>query len=145
MMTPRNGRAWAALLVPAALLFAGCGDSNNPMTPAPDTTPPAVPVGLQLSSLPNQLQLTWTPNSEPDLAGYRVVQSTDAGVTWNDASTSLLTTATLDTPKGADVQFRVSALDFVGNESAYSSAVGYVAPNHDPKFRLNEAGIHGQD
>lgn len=37
-----------------------------------DTTPPAVPTGLGHSPLPGQLLVTWTPNTELDLAGYEI-------------------------------------------------------------------------
>jgi len=141
MKTPRFNRAALALLAPVALFAAGCGDDNTVAAPTADTTPPAVPSGLHLSSLYDHLQLDWTANSEPDLAGYVVVQSTDAGATWNDVTASAVTATTLDVPKSQQVQFRVSAIDNSSNQSAYSSPASYRAPNSQPKFPVVEASV----
>src|SRR5439155_284263 len=42
---------------------------------------PAPPLNFILGSGPDFIRLNWTPNSEPDLAGYNIFRSTD-GVTW---------------------------------------------------------------
>jgi hypothetical protein len=143
MMTPRFGLIGTALLALAALFFVGCGDSNTPTAPAPpDTTPPAVPTGVQLSALYDHLQVTWAANAEPDLAGYLIAQSTDAGATWAAVTTSPLTTNTFDTNVCPQVEFRVSAVDLSSNESAPSTAVAYRAPNREPKFPAQDQQLH---
>src|SRR2546423_1478503 len=56
---------------------------DSPMAPitANDTFPPAVPTGLQavFSGVPQQpfIDLTWTPNTDSDLAGYNVSRRTE--------------------------------------------------------------------
>jgi len=80
--------------------------------------------------------LAWNPNTEPDLAGYRIY--------WGDASRSYTAhvdvpavaneqkTATIDiTPEdGRTVYFAATAYDVAGNESGYSQEVSWVVPDH---------------
>ncbi|MFN8179550.1 MAG: hypothetical protein U0167_16600 [bacterium] len=142
-MTPRLGLFGTALVSLAAVLFVGCGDSNSPTAPAPpDTTPPAVPAGVQLAAAFDHLQVTWAANSEPDLAGYLITQSTDDGATWTEATAAPLTTNAFDTAACPQIQFRVSAVDLSSNESAPSAAVGYHAPNRQPKFPAQDQQQH---
>ena len=54
------------------------------LTRAADTFPPNTPLGLvavsaQMENAAPEIDLSWEPNSEPDLAGY-LVERTDAGV-----------------------------------------------------------------
>ena len=133
-MNPKYSRTWTALLVPLVLLFAGCLGSSDPASPAPDTTPPSVPVGLSVLAWDTYLQVSWTANAEADLAGYQIIRSTDAGATWDAASTSLLGTNSFQDDKYILVQYRVAAVDNAANESGYSNLIQYRAPTHHPKF-----------
>jgi hypothetical protein len=49
----------------------------------PDNTPPAAPTGLTAAAGTNQINLTWNPNTEPDLAGYNLYRSATAPVPTN--------------------------------------------------------------
>src|SRR5262245_7769815 len=132
-MNPR--RTVAALLVPVALWFAGCGEGDT-ITPAPDTTPPSVPTGLSVFAWDTYLEVSWTPNAEADLAGYQIIRSTDSGTTWEPGSGSLLTSNTFQDSKYILVQYRVAAVDNSANESGYSNLIQYRAPTHYPKFPI---------
>jgi len=96
-----------------------------------DTTPPAVPSGLALSSSVTLdtdgkqrvvLVAAWTANVESDLAGYNV-ELTEGGSTITQLTTSTNRAEWL--VKG-NVGFtaRIRAYDSLGNKSAWSSATG---------------------
>lgn len=91
-------------------------------TPAagPDTTPPAAPGGLAATAGNTQVQLSWNPSTESDLAGYSVWRSTDA-VNYEELTPSLLTAPSFaDTglENGTTYYYAVRAEDTTGNESA---------------------------
>jgi len=95
--------------------FDGCGS---------DTTPPAVPSGLNAIAGESQVMLSWNANSESDLAGYNVQRST--GGAWSTLNPSLVNDIMyIDTTasNGVTYQYRITAEDAVGNESAPSAAV----------------------
>jgi len=90
--------------------------------PGTDVTAPAIPstpVGVNEST---GIRLTWTPNTEPDLASYKIYRSHDAyaasigTVLSTVGSTYLDTTATT----GITYSYKVTALDAVPNESSKS-------------------------
>jgi len=99
-----------------------------------DVFPPAVPTGLQavFSSVGQKpfIDLTWTPNSEADLAGYLVYRSTA------ETDFTLVSPAQLKAPawRDNDVQpgktyvYAVSAVDVRGNQSARSAPAQEAAP-----------------
>jgi hypothetical protein len=104
------------------LVFAGCGDNDsNTVAPLPevDTTPPLVPTGLEVGLVDGSLQVTWTPNSEADLANYVVQRKIDRDGVWNQVSAD---TATMYSDVCRDrVYYRVRAVDTSGNMSAYTN------------------------
>ena len=94
-----------------------------------DTTPPATPKGLNATSADKQVILTWTNNSETDLAGYNVYRCASAAGTYTKLNASLLTNATYtDTglTNGTTYYYEITALDTAGNESAKAAAVNTV-------------------
>lgn len=67
--------------------------------------------------------LDWSPNVEPDLAGYRVYHGTSSGVYGPAVDVGLATTYTLnDLPAGTHY-FTVTAYDAAGNESLRATEV----------------------
>lgn len=105
------------------------------ITKAP-SIPPAVPgkvIGLTfaLEAVADPVVLGWTPNSESDLAGYKIY--------WGLASRSYGTpvavplphtpTATVSNlPTGRTYYFAVTAYDVSGNESGFSNEVSQTIP-----------------
>jgi hypothetical protein len=67
--------------------------------------------------------LDWAPNTEPDLAGYRVYHGTAPGSYGPAVDVGLATTYTIsDLPAGTHY-FTVTAYDAAGNESARATEV----------------------
>ncbi len=113
---------------------------------ASDTLPPAPPVGLVgETNLEGHVAITWTANEESDLYAYRVFRSQGRG----EPFVRLTAVAELD-PRFADtlslrslkdsIYYRVVALDYRENVSAYSEilAVGIpdVRPPRSPVLKL---------
>lgn len=111
----------------------------------PDTEIPAPPMGLTASPGDTKIQLTWSPNSEDDLAGYKLYVSEDGAVTWRSGvSTGYETTyqATGLTNRKA-YTFAVTALDYAGNESAKSAFVTAAPISADQTAPAAPVGLNG--
>jgi hypothetical protein len=92
-----------------------------------DVFPPNPPEGLVAiaNNTERSLDLSWTPNTEPDLAGYFVYRSRN-GEKWQRVSGDkpLPGPAWRDlAPPAGEVKYAVSAIDFSGNESARSAGI----------------------
>jgi hypothetical protein len=90
-----------------------------------DAAPPAAPSGLSANRSGPNVQLTWSPNSEPDLGGYSVYRATTAGGLWSKLTGSLVANSNfLDAavPAVTDVWYQVTASDISSNESARSAS-----------------------
>ena len=82
-----------------------------------------IPNGVQ-SAINNSATLTWAPNQESDLGGYRVYHGTNPGIygeSQNAGNTTTYRYATLETNKTH--YFTVTAYDTSGNESLPSPEV----------------------
>ncbi|MDP2923520.1 MAG: hypothetical protein Q8O30_07390, partial [Candidatus Omnitrophota bacterium] len=110
-----------------------------------DTTAPNPPQGLSAVAGDTKVDLSWTTNTEPDLAGYNIYRSTTSGLGYAKINASLITTTTYqDTGLINDTTYYyvVTAVDTVGNESEHSNEAvaipqGYtseVEPNNDFSF-----------
>ena len=125
-----------------------------------DTTPPAVPTGLDVTTYSsNKLSLNWNANTEEDLANYNVYRSTSAGGTYTKVG-SPITTSYRDTGLSPNTTYyyKISAVDLFDNESAlsaYDSATtaaadstppcvptGLAAQGHDAFVTLRLDGLH---
>jgi N-acetylneuraminic acid mutarotase len=89
---------------------------------APDTTPPAAPAGVTATPGDTQVKLSWTANSESDLAGYNVYRSTSLPVPLSaplNGASLLATAAYLDTglANGTTYHYVVEAVDTSGNKA----------------------------
>lgn len=89
-----------------------------------DTAPPAAPTGLVAAREGDDVRVRWTPNSEPDVAGYLVYRALTPSSGPSRITPTLVTgTEFLDTsvPATDRVWYEVSAVDESGNESPHSS------------------------
>ena len=114
-------------LLSLLLLLASCVKREEVI--APDETAPGAPRGITSISLDNAVQLNWMPNTEPDIAGYRVwVSNAYDGVYTQIAD--VLGTEFIDygALNGTTYYYAVSAYDLVGNESDLSMDVSYDTP-----------------
>jgi len=86
-----------------------------------DNLAPAAPASLIGVYAAGATHLHWAPNSEPDLAGYRIYRGTSAGFVPGPAN---LVAAKSDTgyadAGAAGSYYKLSAVDVHGNESGYS-------------------------
>jgi hypothetical protein len=105
------------------------GDSIPAVVTPLDTFPPAPPSGVVAAVLPGasegslQIELSWSINSETDLAGYRVYRSEREDTRGVSITPELLLTPALrDTSvqPGHRYWYTVTAVDRAGNESAPS-------------------------
>ena len=93
-----------------------------------DSTAPSAPSGLAVSSYYQGASLSWTANSESDLAKYYVYTSTDNS-TYTKYSTEPTTNSISisDLTGGTKYYYKISAVDNASNESTKSSAVSITA------------------
>jgi fibronectin type 3 domain-containing protein len=106
---------------------ASLGTNNAAITLTGGGITRTVDVTLTLNAVStSSATLTWDPNTDPDLASYRVYQSTTPGVYGTaiatvpaGASTYTMTGLTL----GTTYYFRITAVDSTGNESLPSNEV----------------------
>lgn len=134
----KNYQYW---VVPVTLWLGGerRGEVESDDSPiatvfAHDIFPPAAPASLQAvySAVPGSsfIDLTWTPNGEPDLAGYNVYRHTEG------EAPAKINSELVKTPRYADsgIQpgmkyfYSVTAVDLRGNESGKSEETSETAP-----------------
>jgi hypothetical protein len=111
----RKGQAiFFTLLIFSLLLVAGCGGGG----------------GGNGSSGGGTIKLAWDPNTESDLAGYRVYYGTSSGAYENSIdvgrgtpSGGLVTYSLTNLAKGQSYCIAVTAYNTSGNESGFSNEV----------------------
>jgi hypothetical protein len=99
------------------------GVSSEPVTVvAQDKTPPMVPTGLEVTQSDTGAYLTWQPNGETDLAGYRVFRSEQQDGGFKSLSDRLImTNGFFDPAYRPGLYYAISAVDEFANESAMSA------------------------
>jgi hypothetical protein len=94
-----------------------------------DKFPPKVPVGLNFILGGRTIELTWSRNTEPDLAGYRVYRAFENNpferIKETQDSTSY---SDRNIESGKSYRYAVTAIDLSGNESKMSEPVTATAP-----------------
>jgi hypothetical protein len=110
-------------------------DTASVRVVAHDVFPPATPSGLEAGfSGPGQkpfIDLLWSPNTDPDLAGYNVYRREEGGQPLKLNSDLIKAPAYRDTAviRGHKYLYSVSAVDVRGNESAPSEEANDTVPN----------------
>lgn len=128
-------------VVPVTLWQAGnrkgeVESDDSPVTTvfAHDTFPPATPSGVQAvysaAASGSFIDLTWTPNSEPDLAGYNVYRhvGSEPPVKINSELVKTPRFADPGIQAGMKYFYSVSAVDLRGNESEKSEETFETVP-----------------
>ena len=120
------------MMIATLLLIAGCNDDETVVAPPRDMTPPAAPRGLASVTGDQAAYLSWLANTEPDVAGYRIYESSCSsgpscpydlvGVT---AGTSFVVGGLTN---GVTRYFAILAYDHAGNESPLSYEDVYDTP-----------------
>jgi hypothetical protein len=92
------------------ITVTGTGATNSPQT---------IPVSLTVSeNTATSATLTWTANTEPDLAGYKIYSGTQSGVYGVPISIGSVTSHVItNLTKGTTYFFTITACDSAGNES----------------------------
>ncbi len=96
-----------------------------PVGAAIEFVAPAAPAGVAASANAASVRLTWTANTEADLAGYTVLRATTSGGPYEIVARGLTTTTFTDKSANKPVAYYyvVAATDQSLNRSAYSSQV----------------------
>jgi hypothetical protein len=110
-------------------------DTPSERVVAHDVFPPAAPSGLQaVFSGPGQkpfIDLVWTPNTEPDLAGYNVYRREEGGGEAVKLNSDLIKSPAFrdnEVLPGHKYVYSISAVDVRGNESPRSEEANESVP-----------------
>ena len=100
--------------------------------PATDTQPPAAPAQLKAAAQASGANLTWSANTETDLAGYRVYYGTASGSYSASIDAKKVTAYSVTgLDAGKTYYFALKAYDAAGNLSAYSNQASCAIPVPD--------------
>jgi len=118
------------------------GNESGPSYTAPanivDRVPPVEPKELKGKTEPGKILLSWTPNKEEDLEGYRVFRSMEKDTKHYqllNQKPSKKASFVNELPKTASDNsffFKIKAVDTSGNESGFSNVVKVKLPDVTP-------------
>ncbi len=124
-----NGICWSTFFVrahtPAPLTYYDTAPAQGYSV---DNLAPAAPQGLVVTFNVSGNVLAWDGDAEPDLAYWRIYRSTEPGFV-PSAATLVHSTASpgwTDAPSGTAWFYKVTAIDFAGNEGPAASLQGTV-------------------
>ena len=127
-VSPTSGNSSSTLTTAVNTSGLAAGTYNGTITvSATGSTSKMVGVTLTVSTpTTSSATLTWTPNTDPDLAGYKIYQATASGAYGASLATVSAGTATYQaTGLAANTTyfFVITAYDSAGNESSFSDEV----------------------
>jgi fibronectin type 3 domain-containing protein len=103
---------------------------SDPANTMFDTVSPLAPIGLTVDSTGSgYVNLKWTPNTEPDLAGYNAYADS---VKNNGSLIAIASYTVTGLVNDHTYIFQVTAVDSSGNESAKSDSVTYIRDSTPP-------------
>ena len=114
--------------------FTGAAEgplSLNAEVVAEDVFPPAPPRELRAVPTESSVELSWQPNTERDLAGYRVYRERGTAASTEVGSDEALTAPRYSdgaVERGETYRYAITAVDRKGNESGASPGVVVVVP-----------------
>lgn len=118
-----------SLALTTLLLFSLAATGCHHLLHGPDDIAPSPPGGLRTATGDNFIELFWSDNREPDLAGYRVYVSASYDGRYEYIGSSDIAYYCDDGARNGNVYYyAVSAYDFDGNESDLSRDVSYDIP-----------------
>jgi fibronectin type 3 domain-containing protein len=91
-----------------------------------DVFAPAAPAGLTSLAGPDYISLTWDPNPDKDVAGYRVWRRVEGQDEFQELTTALIQETTFQDKsavKGVRYEYAVTAEDAQGNRSERSASI----------------------
>lgn len=151
----RGGWMWGLFALVAAALIAGgcdecCDDDWDDCGPcAPDQVAPLTPTDLWSVTGDREVFLRWNPNTEEDLAGYRIYRSTQSQgyfpriATVGYAQSSFVDR---DVRNGETYYYTIAAYDHDGNESGLFTPSIHDTPRPSGGgLRLQNARLDARD
>ncbi|MFD2611240.1 fibronectin type III domain-containing protein [Paenibacillus gansuensis] len=143
----KNGAAYRFTVT--ALDYAGNESAKSAaVSAAPiDKIAPAAPQGLQAKAGDQSVKLSWTANTEKDLAGYKLFSSLDGGTTW-DAGVHVGSVTSYTVDKLINDQaytFALTAYDNSDNMSPKSAAASATPIDLTPPDAPGEITATAQD
>ena len=133
------------LIAASGLLLSGCAHNETHTGPS-DVYPPAAPQSVVSTTGDRTVWLNWLPNTEEDVAGYRIYEGPCASGPNCPYSFIGMTTGTSYSINGLDNGvtrfFAVAAVDYAGNESELSYEDVFDTPRPEGfGLRLRTGGI----
>jgi fibronectin type 3 domain-containing protein len=111
-----------ARLVTSTEPLVESADSPEACVEVKDVFPPAVPTGLTALLQESEVEVSWSPSSDADLASYRLYRASAGGGPQRVAEVPADGTSVRDAPPaGALHVYTLTAVDAQGNESAPSA------------------------
>ena len=132
-------------LGPAVFAMFGCGGGGGDVysPTVVDTAPPAVPFGLEIQAWDSgEVVLNWNVNTtDADFDGFKVYRVINRQMVELTTELSLINGFTDRSPvKDSLNEYRISAVDFTGNESGHAAISVFVGFQDDPSLDPSENG-----